>query len=103
MVFPQVDSIPRHPSQLYQAFFEGFVLFVVLWLFTRKPRPTGSVAGLFLTLYGSFRFFTEFFREPDIQLKFVAFDWLTQGQLLSIPMILVGLSLMGWAYKQAGR
>jgi phosphatidylglycerol:prolipoprotein diacylglycerol transferase len=59
----------------------------------------GAVAGLFLTLYGSFRFFTEFFREPDVQLKFVAFDWLTQGQLLSIPMILAGLGLMWWAYK----
>lgn len=103
MIFPQVDSLPRHPSQLYQAFFEGLVLFVVLWWFTRKPRPTGAVAGLFLTLYGSFRFFTEFFREPDIQLKYVAFDWLTQGQLLSIPMILAGLGLMWWAYKHAGQ
>ena len=105
MVFPHVDSLARHPSQLYQAFLEGAVLFVVLWLFSRRPRPAGSVSGLFLIGYGLFRFLVEFVREPDRdasgQIKFLLFDWMTMGQLLSLPMILFGIALIVWAYRKA--
>lgn len=100
MIFPAVDNLPRHPSQLYQAALEGPLLFLILWWFTRQPRPTGSVAGLFLVCYGLFRFISEFAREPDVQLGYVAFDWMTQGQLLSVPMILFGLGVIAWAYRQ---
>ncbi len=99
MVFPHVDSLARHPSQLYQAFLEGIVLFVVLWFFSRQPRPTKAVSGLFLIGYGTLRFLTEFTRMPDAHLGFIAFQWLTMGQLLSIPMILAGIMLMKWAYS----
>ncbi|MYB88518.1 MAG: prolipoprotein diacylglyceryl transferase [Proteobacteria bacterium] len=102
MVFPGADALARHPSQLYQAFLEGLVLFVVLWLFVQKPRPVGSVAGLFMLLYGVFRFMVEFVREPDMNLGFIAFDWMTMGQLLTVPMILVGLALMYQAYRKSG-
>jgi phosphatidylglycerol:prolipoprotein diacylglycerol transferase len=96
MVFPtsEAGGIPRHPSQLYEALLEGVVLFLVLWIFSARPRPRGSVAGLFLLLYGLFRFMVEFFRQPDFQLGFVAVDWLTMGQILSIPMILIGSWLL---------
>ncbi len=99
MVFPAVDHLPRHPSQLYQAFLEGFVLFALLWWFTRKPRPAGSVAGLFLVAYSIFRIVVEFFREPDAHMGYIAFGWLTQGQLLSVPMLLIGVVLIWWAYR----
>ena len=100
MVFPHVDQLARHPSQLYQAALEGLLLFVILWVFALKPRPRGSVSGLFLVGYGVFRFLAEFFRQPDQQLGFVAFGWMTQGQLLSLPMIVVGLGLMLWAARR---
>jgi phosphatidylglycerol---prolipoprotein diacylglyceryl transferase len=94
MVFPDpaAGGVPRHPSQLYQAMLEGVVLFLVLWIYSSKPRPRGSVLGLFLLLYGIFRFMVEFVREPDLHLGFVAFEWMTMGQLLTLPMMLVG----GW-------
>jgi phosphatidylglycerol:prolipoprotein diacylglycerol transferase len=103
MVFPALEAghIPRHPSQLYQAVLEGLILFLILWLFSRKPRPTMAVSGLFLIGYGLFRSITEFFRMPDQHLGFILFDWVTMGQLLSIPMILFGILLMVWAYRQA--
>ena len=100
MVFRDAGPLPRHPSQLYQAALEGLALFVILWLFTRKPRPTASVSGLFLICYGVFRVATEFVREPDPQLGYLAFGWLTMGQVLSVPMILFGIGLMVWAYKK---
>ncbi|MEJ2655032.1 MAG: prolipoprotein diacylglyceryl transferase, partial [Acidihalobacter sp.] len=84
---------------LYEFFFEGVVLFSVLWLFSRKPRPMGAVSGLFLLLYGTFRFLVEFVREPDPQLGYVAFGWVTMGQVLSLPMILLGAGLLIWAYR----
>lgn len=96
VVFPG-QSIARHPSQLYEAFLEGLVLFVILWMYSAKPRPVGAVSGLFLIFYGVFRFIVEFFRQPDVHLGFIAFDWLTMGQLLSIPMILLGSFLLGRA------
>lgn len=98
VVYPQLDLIPRHPSVLYEFFFEGVVLFIILWLYSAKPRPTRAVSGLFLICYGVFRFFIEFFRQPDSQLGFIAFQWLTMGQLLSIPMIIFGITLMMLAY-----
>jgi len=90
MVFPQVDALPRHPSQLYEFSLEGIALFLILWIYSRKPRPVGSVSGLFLIGYGSFRFLVEFTRQPDSFLGYVAHG-LTMGQLLSFPMIVLGL------------
>lgn len=99
MIFPTGGPLPRHPSQLYEFLLEGVVLFIILNLFIRKPRPTGAISGLFLLCYGSFRFFVEFFRQPDAQLGF--FDgWLTMGQILSTPMILLGAAILIWAYKK---
>ena len=100
MVFPNDPSqLARHPSQLYQFFLEGIVLFSVLWWFSSKPRPRMAVSGVFLLIYGMARFAVEFFREPDAQLGFIAFDWLTMGQLLSTPMIILGIGMVFWAYK----
>ncbi|WP_019025019.1 MULTISPECIES: prolipoprotein diacylglyceryl transferase [unclassified Thioalkalivibrio] len=101
MIFPAADYVPRHPSQLYQAFLEGLVLFVVLWIVSRHPRRTGLVSGLFLTLYGSFRFLVEFVRVPDAHIGYLAFDWLTLGQVLSLPVILFGIGLIVWSRKNA--
>lgn len=99
MIFPTDPAqLPRHPSQLYQAALEGLALFVILWLFSRKPRPTGAVTGLFGICYGIFRFIVEFVRVPDSQIGYLAFNWLTMGQLLCLPMILAGVGLMIWAY-----
>lgn len=102
MVFPGADGAARHPSQLYEFVLEGIVLFIILWLYSRKPRPLGAVSGLFAIGYGVFRFFVEFFREPDAQIGYLAFGWLTEGQLLSVPLILVGIALMVWAYRRQG-
>jgi phosphatidylglycerol:prolipoprotein diacylglycerol transferase len=88
----------RHPSSLYQAFSEGVVLFLIVWFFSASPRPAGAVSGVFLASYGCLRFTTEFFREPDAHIGFVAFDWMSMGQVLCLPMILVGLGLIAWAY-----
>jgi len=95
-----LDEFARHPSQLYQALLEGLALFVVVWLFSSRPRPVGAVGGLFLIGYGVFRFSAEFFREPDAHLGFVALDWMTMGQILSLPMILIGIGLMSYAYRR---
>ncbi|MEN1957466.1 prolipoprotein diacylglyceryl transferase [Luteimonas sp. MJ204] len=87
----QLEPYARHPSQLYQAFLEGVVMFAVLWWFSRRPRPRYAVSGLFALLYGSFRFLVEFVREPDAHIGYLAFGWLTMGQVLSTPLILIGL------------
>ena len=101
VIFPYAnDGLARHPSQLYQMCLEGIVLFTLLWWFSSKPRPRMAVSGLFLLLYGIFRSVVEFFREPDSQLGFIAFDWLTMGQLLSLPMILIGAFMLLWAYRK---
>jgi phosphatidylglycerol:prolipoprotein diacylglycerol transferase len=100
MVFPRVDDLARHPSSLYQASLEGLALFVILWLYSSRPRPTAAVSGLFLIGYGGFRFLVEFFRQPDVQLGFVAFHWMSMGQLLSLPMIITGIIMMAWAYRR---
>ena len=100
MVFPKVDAVTRHPSQLYQAALEGLALFIIVWLFSSKPRPMGAVTGLFLAGYAIARIIVEFFRVPDDHIGFVAFNWMTQGQLLSIPMLIAGVGLIWWAYKK---
>jgi len=92
----------RHASQLYEAFLEGLVLFVALWWFSAKPRPTMAVSGLFLLLYGVFRFAVEFVREPDKQYDYLALGWVTMGQVLSTPMILIGVFLIVLAYRTQG-
>jgi phosphatidylglycerol:prolipoprotein diacylglycerol transferase len=86
-----LDRFARHPSQLYQAALEGLTMFCILWWFSRKPRPRYAVAGLFALLYGCFRFLIEFVRMPDAQLGYLAFGWLTMGQLLSLPLVAIGL------------
>ncbi len=99
MVFPNDPlQIPRHPSQLYQFALEGLLLLAIMLWFTRRPRPTWAAAGLFSLGYGVLRFIAEFFRQPDAHLGFQAFGWLTRGQLLCIPMILLGLYLLFRAY-----
>jgi phosphatidylglycerol:prolipoprotein diacylglycerol transferase len=95
-----LDAFARHPSQLYQALLEGLVLFLVLWLYSRKPRPRYAVAGLFTLLYGLFRFVVEFVRVPDQQLDYLAFGWVTMGQVLSLPLIVLGLVWL-WMSRRA--
>ena len=94
MVFPHVDQLARHPSQLYQFALEGIFLFILVWLYTAKPRASLQVSGMFLLGYGGQRLVVEFARQPDAHLNFIAFGWLTQGQLLSMPMIALGLYLL---------
>ena len=102
MVFPgpRAGQIPRHPSQLYEAFLEGVVLFIILWWFSARPRPVMAVSGMFLLLYGIFRGLVEFFREPDIQIGYIAGGWLTMGMVLSIPMIVIGILFLYLAYRK---
>jgi phosphatidylglycerol:prolipoprotein diacylglycerol transferase len=92
MIFPQVDNLPRHPSQLYEFGLEGIVLFLILFFYAQKPRPQGCTMALFLIFYGIFRFTIEFYRQPDVQLGYI-FNGLTMGQLLSLPMFLLGLGI----------
>ena len=99
MIFPLVDNQPRHPSQLYQAGLEGLLLFVLLWLFSRRERPRGAVSGAFLIGYGSFRFIAEYFRTPDDGI-FGLSEVISMGQWLSLPMILAGIVMVAWAYRQ---
>ena len=98
-IFPSGGPEPRHPSQLYEAFLEGLVLFLILQWFIKKPRPAGSVAGVFLLGYGVFRFIVEYFREPDAHLGLFA-GFISMGQILSLPMVIGGLGLLIWAYKK---
>jgi phosphatidylglycerol---prolipoprotein diacylglyceryl transferase len=93
MVFPQIDNVARHPSQLYQFALEGVLLFVILWIYASKPRALGRVSGVFLIGYGVLRFIAEFFREPDSFLGFLALG-MTMGQWLCVPMIAMGGGLM---------
>lgn len=90
--------LPRHPSQLYQAFSEGVLLFILLWWFSSKPRPRYAISALFLLGYGISRFTTEFFRQPDVGYALI-FGWMSKGQLYSLPMIIIGVFLMVKAYK----
>ena len=100
MVFPQSGSMqPRHPSQLYQFALEGVLLFVLLWLYARKPRRLGQVSGAFLVGYGTFRFIAEYFREPDSFLGLLALN-MSMGQWLCVPMIAAGIALWAWATQR---
>ena len=93
-------SVPFHPSQLYEFGLEGVALFLILWTFSARPRPRMAVSGLFLLFYGIFRFVVEFVRMPDAHLGYLAFDWVTMGQALSMPMILIGIGFLAWAYRR---
>ena len=103
MVFPFVDSQPRHPSMLYEALLEGLLLFLILWLYSSKLRPLRAVSGMFLLCYGVFRFLVEFVRQPDAHIGYLAFDWLTMGHILSAPMIFFGILLLLQAYSRKQR
>ena len=98
MIYGHVDNQPRHPSQLYEFALEGIGLFLLIWIYARKPRPAGTVSAVFLMGYALCRIIAEFFRQPDQQLGYIAFDWLTMGQLLSLPMFLLGFWL--WWVKR---
>lgn len=105
---PTDDSFPlaflhngdiKHPSMLYEAFGEGLLLFIILWWFSSKPRPVKAVSGLFLIGYGLARFTVEFVRLPDAHIGYLAGGWLTMGHVLTLPMMIAGVALMGWAYQ----
>ncbi|MDD4929022.1 MAG: prolipoprotein diacylglyceryl transferase [Gallionella sp.] len=100
MVFPQVDNLPRHPSQLYEFAMEGVLLFVLLWVYAKKPRPVGAVSGLFLIGYGSFRFLAEFTRNPDDGIFGLMTFGISMGQWLSLPMVLIGVIMMVWSIRR---
>ncbi|OGA51606.1 MAG: prolipoprotein diacylglyceryl transferase [Betaproteobacteria bacterium RIFCSPLOWO2_12_FULL_62_13] len=102
MVFPNVDGMPRHPSQLYEFALEGVALFAILWWFSMKPRARGAVSALFLIGYGAFRFLVEFTREPDSFLGLLTLG-LSMGQWLSVPMVAAGLGLLYWAQRTAAQ
>ncbi len=95
-----VNGQVLHPSQLYEAVLEGIVLFAIVWWFTARPRPRLAPAGLFLALYGAFRIAVEFVRVPDADIGYLAFGWLTMGQLLSLPVMIAGLAMLAWAYTR---
>ena len=100
VIYPHVDNMPRHPSQLYECLLEGVLLFIILWTYSSKPRPLGCVSGVFLVGYGFFRIIAECFRAPDNQIGFLAWSWLTMGQLLSLPMVLLGAVLLYYQYQK---
>jgi len=99
MVFPHVDAQARHPSMLYQGLLEGLVLFFIVWFYSRKPRPLMAVSAVAAMGFGIFRFSLEFLRQPDAHLGFVALDWMTMGQILSIPLIVLGAVLWVMAHR----
>jgi len=94
VIFPSIDNIPRHPTQLYEAFLEGIVLFLVLNILLLKNKRPYLVTANFLILYSSFRFIIEFYRVPDLHIGYILFDWVTMGQLLCLPMFLLGVYLL---------
>lgn len=100
MIFPYVDDLPRHPSQLYQFFLEGIVLFLLVWIYSAKPRPMGAVTGMFMIGYGVVRSIAEFFREPTEGFMGLLTFGISMGQWLSIPMILAGFALIVWSGRQ---
>ncbi len=100
MIFPTGGPFIRHPSQLYEFLLEGVALFGLLWWYSSRKPPRMAVSALFCLGYGTARIFCEFFRMPDVQIGFIAFDWLTMGQLLSLPMIVLGVILWVCAHKK---
>ncbi|WP_025917247.1 prolipoprotein diacylglyceryl transferase [Herminiimonas sp. CN] len=99
MIWPNVDNLPRHPSPIYQALIDGVLLFVILWLFARTARPRLAVGAMFVMLYGCARFFTEYFRTPDYEVTFAGIT-ISAGQMLSLPMIVIGAGLLVFAYRK---
>jgi phosphatidylglycerol---prolipoprotein diacylglyceryl transferase len=99
-IFPNVDAVPRHPSQLYEFALEGAAFFILLWLYSSKPRPVGAVSAMFLIGYGVFRSFAEFFREPEEGFMGVMTLGISMGQWLSLPMVVAGILMLYWAYHQ---
>ena len=96
VIYPSIDNIPRHPSQLYEAFFEGFILFIILilnFLRNKESRNFGVLSGMFLLNYGIFRFFIEYLREPDAHLGLI-FNFISMGQLLCLPLLIFGMLLI---------
>lgn len=102
MIWPNVDNLPRHPSPIYQALIDGVLLFIILWLYARKPRPRLAVSGVFALGYGCARFFTEYFRIPDYEVSFASVT-ISAGQMLSLPMIVLGIILLIVAYRRPAR
>lgn len=100
MVFSTGGALPRHPSQLYECLFEGVFLFLIVWFYRARPRPWMATSGVFLLGYGLIRFSIEFVREPDVHLGYLAWNWLTTGQLLSMPMMLGGALMIFLAYHK---
>nr|MBS9779568.1 prolipoprotein diacylglyceryl transferase [Moraxellaceae bacterium] len=96
----EYSILPRHPSQLYEAFAEGLLLFVIIWWYSSKPRPRMAVTALFLMGYGFSRFIIEFFRQPDADQGFILFGWMTKGQILTLPMIIGGIIMLIIAYRR---
>jgi phosphatidylglycerol:prolipoprotein diacylglycerol transferase len=101
MIWPNVDNLPRHPSPIYQMLVDGVLLFIILWLYSRKARPFMAVAGMFSLLYGCARFFTEYFRVPDYNVTWAGIT-ISAGQMLSVPMIVLGAILLVVAYRRGG-
>jgi phosphatidylglycerol:prolipoprotein diacylglycerol transferase len=101
MLWPGVEG-PRHPSPIYQALVDGLLCFVIVWLFARKPRPRLAVGAMYTLLYGCARFFTEYFRVPDWE-RTIAGVTLSSGQILSVPMIVAGIIMLAWAYRNNSR
>ena len=95
-----LDAYARHPSQLYEAFLEGVVMFAILWWYSSQPRPRYAVSGMFALLYGTFRFAIEFVRVPDEHIGYLAFDWFTMGMLLCVPLLAAGVGLLVLAARQ---
>lgn len=101
MIFPKSGTeVPRHPTPIYEGLLEGVVLFIILWWFARKPRPTMAISGLFALLYGLFRIWVEFYRLPDAHIGYLAFGWVTLGMLLSAPLVVVGIILLYLSYNK---
>jgi prolipoprotein diacylglyceryl transferase len=101
MVFQKAhDGLPHQPSQLYEAALEGVFLFSLLWWFGSRPRPRAAISGLFLLSYGIVRFLLEFVRLPDPQFGYLAWGWVTMGQVLSVPMIVAGIIILYWVYRR---
>jgi len=100
MIFPNADRLPRHPSQIYEFVLEGVLFFILLWIYSAKPKPVGAVSGMFLIGYGAFRSIAEFFREPEDGFMGVLTLGVSMGQWLSLPMIVVGIWMIVWANKK---